>query len=363
MDEEQAVQKETKPSKKTRSSGLSFFLLGLGGAIVVVLIIFLVIGISGVKQVSETNLTLKVADMFNLPAAKINGLKVSYTDYMDDLRTLRKFYESEDIPQKLTEEQISDQVLTRLVANKLIAKLADEYNAEVSQEDIDGLKNDILARFGSEEAAEEEIQNRYGWTMEKYLKRVAEPLLLEQALRVAFENSAVEGEDKYKGEEEARARHILFMITEDSDEEEVKTKAQEILDRIKNGEDFAALAAEFGSDGTKDVGGDLGWFTRGMMVPEFEQAVFALEPGQLAEELVKTQFGYHIVKLDEKRHKRDFIAFMNDQFENAEIEILIDVHDPFAEAKAAAEAAAAGPEVPVEVEVVDEGGEEVTAEE
>jgi len=83
-----------------------------------------------------------------------------------------------------------------------------------------------------------------------------------------------------------RCAHILV---------EKFTDAQQILERLKKGEDFAKLAAEKSIDGSRRRGGDLGWFGHGVMVREFEQAAFALQKGQLSG-LVKSQFGYHIIK-------------------------------------------------------------------
>lgn len=71
--------------------------------------------------------------------------------------------------------------------------------------------------------------------------------------------------------------------------------AQELKTKIVKGESFANLAKQYSTDGSKKRGGDLGYFGRGMMVPEFEKAAFALEKGQVSE-IVKTQFGYHIIK-------------------------------------------------------------------
>ncbi len=85
---------------------------------------------------------------------------------------------------------------------------------------------------------------------------------------------------------EIRCAHILV---------EKESTAKEILEKIKKGESFAKLAEQYGTDGTKRRGGDLGFFGKGMMVKPFEDAAFALQKGEVSG-LVKTQFGYHIIK-------------------------------------------------------------------
>ncbi len=93
-------------------------------------------------------------------------------------------------------------------------------------------------------------------------------------------------------QEEVKAAHILVK-TED--------EAKAIIAQLDKGEDFAAIAKEKSQDSNKDDGGDLGWFGPGRMVPEFEEAAFGLEKGAYTKTPVKTQFGFHVIKVEDKR--------------------------------------------------------------
>jgi peptidyl-prolyl cis-trans isomerase C len=102
---------------------------------------------------------------------------------------------------------------------------------------------------------------------------------------------------KVEPEEEVHARHILV---------ESEAEAKEVAERLNKGEDFAALAKEKSKD-TNAEGGDLGFFSRGQMLKPFEDAAFALDVGKISEP-VQTQFGWHIIKVEEKR-KRPLPSF------------------------------------------------------
>jgi peptidyl-prolyl cis-trans isomerase D len=109
---------------------------------------------------------------------------------------------------------------------------------------------------------------------------------------------------RYDVPEQVRARHILIQVARDADEAEIEARraaAQDALDQLAAGADFAELARDLSDDaGTQESGGDLGFFGRGQMVPAFEEAAFALQPGQTSE-LVRTDFGFHVIRLEERR--------------------------------------------------------------
>jgi peptidyl-prolyl cis-trans isomerase D len=105
---------------------------------------------------------------------------------------------------------------------------------------------------------------------------------------------------QYSTPEQVHASHILLK-TDGRDEKEVKSRAEEVLKEAKSGADFAALAKKYSQDeATAKNGGDLDFFGRGRMVPEFDTAVFAMQPGQISD-LIKTQYGFHIIKLIDKK--------------------------------------------------------------
>ncbi|HXT64992.1 MAG TPA: peptidylprolyl isomerase [Pyrinomonadaceae bacterium] len=137
----------------------------------------------------------------------------------------------------------------------------------------------------------------------------------EESLAKSVKASQPEIDEYMKAhpEEQVHARHILISVksadevkspdaAEGLDKPQARAKAEEVLKRVKAGENFEALAKEYSTDpGSKESGGDLGWFGKGRMVPEFEKAAFALQPGQISD-IVESPFGFHIIKVEERRN-------------------------------------------------------------
>jgi peptidyl-prolyl cis-trans isomerase C len=126
--------------------------------------------------------------------------------------------------------------------------------------------------------------------LDEFLTREAKKAVTPEAAKKLYEDTIKD----LKPDPEVRARHILLENEDD---------AKKVLERVKGGEDFAKVASEVSKDpGSGKEGGDLGFFAKERMVPEFAEAAFKLEPGQIGGP-VKSQFGWHVIKLEEKRVK------------------------------------------------------------
>ena len=122
------------------------------------------------------------------------------------------------------------------------------------------------------------------------LQEEAKAAVSDEAMHQTYEDAV----QSMRGQEEVHARHILV---------ESEDEAKALLDQLKAGGDFAALAKEKSKDPGGSDGGDLGYFTKDQMVPEFAEVAFKMYPGQLSNP-VKTQFGWHIIKVEDKRTKQ-----------------------------------------------------------
>ncbi len=206
------------------------------------------------------------------------------------------------VRQMLLNNKIRDIVTDSLeVSNR---ELRDEFARENVQTQVSFalLKRDDLKK--QIKPTEAELRAYFEGHKDKYRmgeQRRAQYLLL--SLPAAAEKIPVTEEEiqnqwsRMPKEETVDASHILFAVKDPSQDAEVRKKAEEVLKRAEAGEDFAALAKQYSDDpGSKENGGNLGPFPRGRMVKPFEDVAFSLKPGQISN-LVKTQFGYHIIKV------------------------------------------------------------------
>jgi len=207
-------------------------------------------------------------------------------------------------------------ILHRMVDKILILDQGKKKNIDVSKEDVQKELDSVKQKFPDEKAFQNLLAQK-NVTEDDVKEMIRENLLIKKIMDdITSSVSEVsdadvkkyydENQDKLKQAAQVKASHILLKVDEDASEEDaekVKKKIEEIREKIKSGGDFAKLAEEFSDcPSGKRAGGDLGWFGKGQMVPPFEKAAFAMKPGELSD-IVKTRFGYHIIKLTDKKEE------------------------------------------------------------
>lgn len=211
-------------------------------------------------------------------------------------------------------KQFFREVLDTMIAQILLEQAAKEQGVTASEEEakkqVEGLRQSMPPEafqqaLQSEGMTEDELvaSVREQLAARKYLQsQVAEvPQVSPEEVRAWYQSHP----EQVQQPEGVRARHILVRAEANAPEAEkqkAREKAEGLLARAKKGEDFAALAAEHSEDpGSKVRGGELPWFSRGQMVPPFEQAAFALKKPNELSPVVETPFGYHVIQLLERK--------------------------------------------------------------
>lgn len=202
-----------------------------------------------------------------------------------------------DFDRKLEASPTARQVLTTLVQGNLIDQYAKDHKVDVSQADIDKKEADIKSRYPAGQF--DNILKQQGLTEQDVQQILRQQIVLEKAVspQVHVTDADVKAFfDKnhamYDKPAQVRARHILVA--------DQKT-ANTVLAKLKSGGSWDALAKQYSTDpSTKDKGGELGFFGRGQMVPQFQDAAFGANVGQIVGP-VKSPFGYHVIQVEEKK--------------------------------------------------------------
>ncbi|MFI3210364.1 MAG: peptidylprolyl isomerase [Peptostreptococcaceae bacterium] len=256
--------------------------------------------------------------------ALVNGTEISAGYYKKNLDLQKQALESiygsdvwsQEIEEGMTfEKAIKDDILQQLINVEIIFSKVKERDLLPSDEEVNTMVDEINEVMEENEDYKKSLDEA-GIDQEFIIRQETEKLALTNYETNFIENTVITDEDaktyydSNKDEfeiDEVDASHILISTMDDEgtsfdeeQKEEARAKAQGILDRINAGEDFAELAKEFSDDpGSGSLGGELGFFGKGEMVPEFEEASFELQVGEVSE-LVETYFGYHIIKVNDK---------------------------------------------------------------
>ncbi|WP_408954819.1 peptidylprolyl isomerase [Natroniella sp. ANB-PHB2] len=241
------------------------------------------------------------------PIAVVNGEEVLYQDYSHQLNNYLRQYGGQISGEQILE--LKDQVLNSMIEQHLILQEVENRGIDpvVSDEEVEEQMDQIIEMYSSSEEEFEQLLEQSGVTIEQVKEdlriNLAHQKGIEKLIDQVQDGVEVSEDELIQSLEEVTASHILIQ-TDDKTDEEAKTKAEEVLELVKEGRDFVELAEEYSEDPSAQQGGELGSFGRGEMVSEFEDAAFALEVGEISD-LVKTNFGYHIIKVTDKQEASD----------------------------------------------------------
>jgi peptidyl-prolyl cis-trans isomerase C len=200
--------------------------------------------------------------------AKVNGVEIRQSD----LSMAEEELGSSQLAQ-MDPATKRENLLSYVIDLKIVAKAAED------------------RKLGDSEAFKKSLAfARDRLLMDKLLTDEAKAATTDAAMRKVYEEAA----QQMGGDEEVRARHILV---------ESEDEAKQLADELKKGGDFADLAKKKSKDPGASDGGDLGYFTKEQMVPEFSKVAFELEPGKISDP-VKSQFGWHVIKVEDKRKRK-----------------------------------------------------------
>ena len=261
--------------------------------------------------------TSKISDLFpDVVVARGKGIEIKRSELDNAMVSIKSNLAArgQDLPPDEM-SHLEQQILDRLIQVQVLLHRANAEDKAAGKENSAKRLDAIKARVGSDDALNRQLKSM-GTSPEEMQAKMTEEstaqAVLEREMKINVSDEEVkkfydDNPGKFEQPESVRASHILLSTLDPDTKKELpedqKTakhkKAEDLLKRARGGEDFAKLAKEYSEDpGSKDKGGEY-QFARGQMVPEFENAAFALKPNEISD-VVTTQYGYHIIKLSEK---------------------------------------------------------------
>lgn len=246
------------------------------------------------------------------PVAKVNGVEITAAEYNEEVKRLNEIMGKMGPPGMLV--SMKDRIVDQLIDRKLLETEIQKRAIKVPDAEVDAEYGKLTKQLedaapGGVKAYLEKIGRTEGEMKTDVRKSLEFKALMAAENDIAVADADIkafydENKAQFDQPERVKASHILLKLDKDAPAEkvtEVETRAKDVAAKAKAaGADFAALAREFSEGPTAPRGGDLGFFVKGQMVPEFDAAAWAMKPGEISDP-VRTQFGFHIIKVDDRQ--------------------------------------------------------------
>lgn len=249
--------------------------------------------------------------------AVINGTVISQEQFDREWFQLQKALDRSG--NSLSDKDMADlktSILEQIIRFELLYQECQKEGVEIDESEINKQLDDQRNKFSSNEEFLQALEDL--GTDETSLKsKIERNLAIQRLINQKFKPTISDKEakkyynanpDEFKQEERIRASHILINVDSNADQstkEAAKKQMEDLLRRVKNGEDFTDLAKQYSDCPSGSQGGDLDFFSKGQMVKPFEETAFAMKQGEISD-IVETEYGYHIIKVTDKQGPRTF---------------------------------------------------------
>ncbi len=264
----------------TENKSKKLFIKGITSSIGVLAGVAIVAGaIVGYRSPDTFPFATRCLSAIHAPAALVGGSMISWNDIKTDSDALSLYLSNSGAPEsEYTGDVFRTRILHRQMLTLAAEKMAADLGITISEEVLNKELDEINAASGGKEKVEADIKKNFGWSIEQYRDRVVRSMLVLQELQKK-------------------------LLADETFTAPAKTAAEAALAEVKGGKDFAAVAKEVSQDSSAGTGGDLGFMKPGQTVPEFDKVMFAMKRGEVSD-LVRTEFGYHIIKVEEIKKDR-----------------------------------------------------------
>jgi peptidyl-prolyl cis-trans isomerase SurA len=251
-----------------------------------------------------------VAMVYDRVIAKVNSEIVTLSAVYEREHPFRQMMSStgEKIPPR---EELLKQILDIIIEEKLQIQHGKKLGIQVDEDRVEAALNDVKEDNGINDEQMKMMLEKEGRTIEQYKEQIRNQLIMGQVARYQFGRNLVVKDsliEKYYERTKKdywvpgkiSVRHILFILEDGLTDQEIEVKrkrAEMVLAEIRSGKSFEDMARLYSEDVSASSGGEIGTLQKGRMVQEFDEAAFALKEGGVSE-IVKTQFGFHIIKVD-----------------------------------------------------------------
>jgi len=273
--------------------------------------LFTLICLAAVCAFSPVSAAEEVEESLNV--AVVNGIPISQEEFDREMIAVEEVIEASGSVLSDTEmADVKERMLEKIIMYELLYQECQKEGVEITETEINERLNEEKSQFDSDAAFQQRLAE-LGKDEELYKHQIIRKLAIQHFINRKFKPTVTDGEardyynsnpDKYEEREtQVKASHILISVDSGADQslkEAARKQTEDLLDRVKSGEDFAALAKQYSECPSGDQGGDLGFFSEGQMVKPFENAALAMEPGEISD-IVETQFGYHIIKVTDRK--------------------------------------------------------------